>query len=213
MEFEAIYDDVQVTTDPSSGDGKEPSECYEEMVPPSSAPAEYTNLSGISKHSNVDQLYRTGYKSLLVVSGEGNTKSEYAIANQSGNFTLDESSNNDSNELVRKPSKPPVPKKYVSQRKNVSINEPLAKEDGEVKGQKEAPKRNFKVVFLYCLVLFSIVVSLAALAIAITSIVQVAQYKSVASCLTELLMQNKSFCGVCSQVNVTANYTIRCPNS
>ena len=215
MEFEEIYDDVQVTTHPSSGDGNEPSDCYEAMMPASSAPAEYTNLSGISKRSNVDQLYRTGYKSLLMMSGEDATKNEYAIANQSVNLSLNESSNHGSNELVRKPSKPPVPKKYVSQRKNVSINEPLAKEDKDLNGQTEAPKR--KVGFLYCLVLFSIVISLAALAVAITSIVwsnqQVAQYKSVADCLMELLMQNESFCGNCSQLNGTAKYNIRCLDS
>lgn len=221
MEFEEIYDDVQVTTHPSSGDDNEfkPSDCYEEMMPASSAPAEYTNLSSISKSSNADQLYRTGYKSLLVMSGEDATKNEYAIANQSVNFSLNESSNNGSNELVHKPSKPPVPKKYVSQRKNVSINEPLVKEDKDLNGQKEAPKRNnVKVCFLYCLVLFSIVISLAALAVAITSILwsnqQVTQYQSMADCLVELLMQNELFCGNnCSQLNGTANYSIRCLDS
>ena len=198
MEFEEIYDDVQVTTHHSSGDGDQSSQCYQGLMPKPSAP-EYTNLSGISKRHNADQPYRTAYKSLMVVGGDDATKSEYAIANQSGAFLLDEHSDNDSNSLNRKPSAPPISaKRYVHQKKNVSINEPSTSQ--ELKSQEtEAPKGNFKAGCLYCLVLFTIVISLAALAAAIAGIVlwsnmQGPQYMSEVNCLIELL-RNGSFCG------------------
>jgi hypothetical protein len=215
-ELEEIYDDIQVTTGvhSSTGHNQAPAQCaYQDLVPKSSA-AVYTNLSGIKpKRRNADhELNRIGYKSLMVVSGEDAENNEYAIANQSGNFELGDSGNNNSGSgIVRRSSKPLVPKKYVSQKKNVLTKEPSpAEEDKELKtGQKEAPKRNFRVGILCFLVLFSVVISLAALAVAVTSIVwsmqqqmeQMEQYRSVATCFMELL-QNESFCGECFDKNV-----------
>lgn len=204
MEFEQIYDDVQVTTGlHSSGDDNQSSTqyVYQDPVLNPRAP-EYTNLSGIQskRGRNVDELHRSGYKSLVVRSGEDDTN-EYDIAIRSGIFSSNEiTSMQSSNELACKPSTPPVSKRHVSQKKNALINGPPAKEDWEVKGcQKEAPKRNFKIVFLYCVVVFSIVISLAALAVAISSIVwgtlQMAQYRNLANCLMELLLRNESFSG------------------
>ena len=217
MEFEEIYDDVQVTTghhSTSSGVSNQPAPqyVYQDLVPKSSA-AEYTNLSNVqSKRNNAahDELCRMGYKSLMVVSGEDTTMSEYTVANQSGNFSLDESgaSNVDSgSKFTHKTSKPLVAKRYTSQHKNVSINEPSANrgEDQESKDcQREPPKRNAcRVGFLYCLVLVSIVVSLAALAVAIFSIAwSTMQYNSMANCLMELL-RDESFCDECAMENAT----------
>ena len=215
MEFEEIYDDVQVTTGVHSttDDDRQASQyVYDDLVPKASA-AEYTNLSGIkSKHRNANELNRLGYKSLMVLSEDDAMKNEYAIANQSGDFSLDESSNNESSsELVRKTSNKPlpvVPKRFASQKKSVSVNEPSsAEEDKELKAdQKEVPKRDFRVGILYCLVLISIVISLAALAIAVTSIVwsvqQMPQYMNMTNCFMKLL-QNESFCGKCFEDNAT----------
>ena len=214
MELEEIYDDVQGTTD----DNNQASQyVYQDLVP-NATPAEYANLSGItSKPGSAKELNRLGYKSLMVFSTDDASKNEYAVANQSGNFSLDMSSNNESSsELVRKRSfkpLPAVPKVYTLQnsKKSVPENEPSsAEEDKELKAnqlQKEVPKRDFRIRILCCLVLISIVISLAASAIAVTSIVwsvqQMAQYKDVANCFMELL-QNKSFCSdECFKDNAT----------
>ena len=100
----------------------------------------------------------------------------------------------------------------------MSENEPSsAEEDKELKAdqlQKEVPKRDFRIRILCCLVLISIVISLAASAIAVTSIVwsvqQMAQYKNVANCFMELLLQNKSFCGECFKDNATLSEACMC---
>ena len=227
--MEAIYDDVQVSTHASNRDH---SPCYQGLVK-TNIPFEYASLGEISKKSDVDDN-RSAYKSLVVADQDDNAKSEYA--NQSGAFLL-KSCVTDIDKSHESDQKSPKRYVYVNQRKKVSINEPsdsAEKEDKELKSQKEIPKskRNFKIGFLYFLILCSTLISVTALAVATVSIVrctqEVAQYRSEVNCLMELLLQNESFyakyqesdCGkngtqsMCpANKNDTANCTMsRCSN-
>lgn len=193
-----IYDDIQVTTHHACGDdNRPPSPCYQVPITKSSAP-------GYAKQHDVDHDQQ--YKSLVDITSDDNTtKNEYAIANTSGVFLLNERSTKDSIKLNSKPCPPPLSTKpYINQKKRkVSINEPSNNREDILKVLKsqetEATKKSFKVGCLYCLVLFTTAISLAALAVAIYSAVQMpmrygcALSEDEVNCLMELL-QNVSFC-------------------
>ena len=195
--MEAIYDDVQVTSSLASDKGHS-SHCYQGLVK-MNAPFEYANAGEISKQDDTD-TNRSAYKSLNLADCDDTARSEYA--NQSRAFLLKSCSNEDSYKSDHKTSSKPKKYVYVDQGKNVSVPESSDEREGnELKSPEEIPKRNSKsgLKVLYCLVLFSTLLSVTALAVATASIVwytlQLTQHRSEVSCLIELLQQqNVSLC-------------------
>lgn len=216
--MEDIYDDVDVTTIHDVGDAN-CSPYYQGLVPVKSS-MQYSNTSPFSSQGNPD-LYRTAYKSLLVKEQDDLTNNEYATADQSGASFQFHSHTNDDNgmELDRKvdpltrtkplPSIPPPKRNYinVNQSKRMSICEQSAEEDQvgeEIKSKEETTtkRRNFKAGCLCCLVLLSLLISMAALATATVSIawcmhtlrLDLMQQKAELDCLVDVLRQNGMCC-------------------